>query len=111
MAWYRSHYLSGERNDPLDHRVSPGYADLSGLPPLFVNAAGLDPLRDDSVHLAQRLAKVGVPFEFKVYEGVNHGFMQMSRELPEAMTAFKDAATFMHSFAPARKKRFHPQEA
>jgi acetyl esterase/lipase/DNA-binding GntR family transcriptional regulator len=111
MAWYRNHYLCGERNDPLDHRASPGYADLTGLPPLFINAAGLDPLRDDSVQLAQRLAKVGVPFEFKVYEGVIHGFMQMSRELPEAMTAFKDAATFMHSFAPARQRSFQPQEA
>jgi len=26
----------------------------------------------------------------------------MSRELPEAVTAFKDAATFIHSFTPAR---------
>ncbi|MEP7084914.1 MAG: alpha/beta hydrolase fold domain-containing protein, partial [Betaproteobacteria bacterium] len=111
MDWYRSRYLSGKRIDPLDHRVSPGYADLSGLPPLFINAAGLDPLRDDSVHLAQRLAEAGVAFEFRVYKGVNHGFMQMSRELPEAMTAFKDAATFMHSFAPARMEDLHPQEA
>jgi acetyl esterase/lipase len=102
MAWYRNHYLSGERRDPSDHRASPGYADLAGLPPLFVNAAGLDPLRDDSVLVAHRLAEVGGPFEFKVYEGVIHGFMQMSRELPEAMTAFKDAATFMHSFTPVR---------
>lgn len=111
IVWYRNHYLRGERNDPLDHRASPGYADLTGLPPLFVNAAGLDPLRDDSVQLAQRLARVGVPFEFKVYEGVIHGFMQMSRELPEAMTAFKDAATFIHAHAPARQRSFHPQEA
>jgi acetyl esterase/lipase/DNA-binding GntR family transcriptional regulator len=102
MAWYRNHYLSGERSDPLDHRASPGYADLAGLPPLFINAAGLDPLRDDSVQVVQRLAEVAVPFEFKIYEGVVHGFMQMSHELPEAMTAFKDAATFIRSFAPAR---------
>ena len=108
MAWYRNHYLCGERRDPSDHRASPGYADLAGLPPLFVNAAGLDPLRDDSVLIARRLAEVGVPFEYKVYEGVIHGFMQMSRELPEAMTAFKDAATFINSFTPARQRRFHP---
>ncbi len=109
MAWYRNHYLSGERADPLDHRASPGYADLAGLPPLFVSAAGLDPLRDDSVRLVQRLAEVAVPLEFRIYEGVIHGFMQMSRELPEAMTAFKDAATFIRSFAPVHQ-RFHPQE-
>ncbi len=101
MTWYRKHYLSGERSDPLDHRAAPGYADLAGLPPLFINAAGLDPLRDDSVHVAQRLAEAAVPFEFRIYQGVVHGFMQMSRELPEALAAFKDAATFMRTFAPA----------
>lgn len=111
MVWYRKHYLSGDRQDALDRRVSPGYADLTGLPPLFVSAAGLDPLRNDSMQVAQRLAAAGVPFEFKVYEGVVHGFMQMSTELPEAMTAFKDAAMFVQSFAAARRGVQSPQEA
>jgi acetyl esterase/lipase len=111
MAWYRNHYLSGERKDPLDHRVSPGYADLAGLPPLFINAAGLDPLKDDTVMLARCLTEVAARFEFKIYEGVNHGFMQMSSELPEAMTAFKDAATFIQSFLRPRQDRLQHQEA
>jgi acetyl esterase/lipase len=90
--------------DPSDPRVSPGYADLTGLPPLYLNAAGLDPLRDDSVLLSRRLAEAGARFEFKMYEGVNHGFMQMSSELPEALTAFKDAATFIHQFLRPRRE-------
>lgn len=101
MAWYRAHYLAGTRSDPADPRVSPLLAsldDLGGLPPIFLNAAGLDPLRDDSLQLAQRLAQANVPYELKVVEGVVHGFMQMSSELPEAMAAFKDAAAFTRAW-------------
>ncbi|APW40848.1 hypothetical protein RD110_21185 [Rhodoferax koreense] len=98
MAWYRAHYLSGARCNPDDPRVSPLLADLAGLPPIFMNAAGLDPLRDDSLMLARRLAQANVPCQMKVVEGVVHGFMQMSSELPEAMAAFKDAAAFTRSW-------------
>ena len=98
MAWYRAHYLSGARQDPADPRVSPLLASLEGLPPVFMNAAGLDPLRDDSLMLAQKLAQAGVPCQLKVVEGVVHGFMQMSSELPEALTAFRDAAAFTRSW-------------
>jgi acetyl esterase/lipase/DNA-binding transcriptional regulator YhcF (GntR family) len=95
MAWYRGHYLSGERTDAADPRVSPLHADLSGLPPLLVAGAELDPLYDDSVALAQRLALTDTPYEFRRYAGVNHGFMQMSAELPEARKAFEDADAFL----------------
>ncbi|MDO8248342.1 MAG: alpha/beta hydrolase fold domain-containing protein [Rhodoferax sp.] len=100
MAWYRKHYLSGQRQNTADPRVSPALADLEGLPPIFLNAAGLDCLRDDSVLLAQRLAEAGVPHQFKVVDGVTHGFMQMSSELPEALTAFRDAAAFVATVLP-----------
>ncbi len=92
MAWYRAHYLSGERQDAEDPRVSPLHAALEGLPPMYLNAAGLDPLRDDSLQLARRLAQAKVPCQLRVVEGVVHGFMQMGSVLPEARTAFEDAA-------------------
>ena len=45
--------------------------------------------------LAQRLALTDTPYEFRRYAGMNHGFMQMSAELPEAQQAFEDAAAFL----------------
>lgn len=105
MAWYRGHYLAGDRYAPTDPRVSPLLADLRGLPPMLITAAGLDPLRDDSVALAKRLTEVGGTFEFKVYDGVLHGFMQMSSELPEALRAFEDAAAYVK----ARKSAIQEQ--
>ncbi|MFZ4288600.1 alpha/beta hydrolase fold domain-containing protein [Variovorax sp. HJSM1_2] len=100
MAWYRAHYLSGERNDANDPRVSPllaDVADLAGLPPIYLNAAGLDPLRDDSVALARRLEAAKVPTRLKIFDGVVHGFMQMGSELPEARAAFDDAAAYLRT--------------
>ena len=102
MAWFRQHYLSGEPVSPADPRVSPVHADLRGLPPIYLNAAGADCLRDDSVVMVQRLAQAGVPHQFTLFEGVNHGFMQMSSELPEAMDAFRDVAAFVNSHFPSR---------
>ncbi len=97
MAWYRGHYLSGAHQDPQDPRVSPLRARLSGLPPLLVTGAELDPLYDDSVRLAQRLSETDTPFEFRRYAGMNHGFMQLGAELPAARRAFEDAAAFLRA--------------
>jgi acetyl esterase len=98
MAWYRQQYLSGRQNNPFDSRVSPLLADLSDLPPLLVTAAGLDPLRDDSTVLVQSLGATNTTFEFRVYEGVVHGFMQMGEVLPEARKAFEEAGEFIRRF-------------
>lgn len=90
MRWYWANHLGG-RSDA-DPAAAPLNADLAGLPPLFLNAAGLDPLLDDSLLLAGRLAHCGVPTELDLVPGVVHGFMQMSRELPAARGAFARAA-------------------
>ncbi|HEY6135017.1 MAG TPA: alpha/beta hydrolase fold domain-containing protein, partial [Rubrivivax sp.] len=73
---------------------------LHGLPPVFVSAAALDPLHDDSAALAARLAEAGVSHEFKRYPGVHHGFMQMADLLAEADQAFDDAAAFLRARWP-----------
>ncbi|MGP4084934.1 alpha/beta hydrolase [Streptomyces sp. KR55] len=59
-------------------RVSPYAAparaeDLSGLPPAFITACQYDPLRDEDIDYAQRLAHADVPTELVLYPGVLHG--------------------------------------
>jgi acetyl esterase/lipase/DNA-binding GntR family transcriptional regulator len=105
MAWYRAHYLCGG-GVATDPRVSPLRAALAGLPPMFISAAELDPLHDDSTALAARLAEAGVSHEFKRYLGLHHGFMQMAGFLPEADRAFDDAAAFLR----ARLAASNPKE-
>lgn len=47
--------------------------DLSGLPPAFVVACQFDPLRDEGIDYAQRLAQANVPTELMLYPGTFHG--------------------------------------
>jgi len=90
MAFY-VHYLRGPEDygNPL---AVPLRGDLTGLPPTFVSAAGLDVLRDDSVGLDERLRAAGVPCTLTVYEGVVHGFMSLTKMLPKAQEMIDDLA-------------------
>lgn len=78
--WYWRCYLNDEteRRDP---RAVPLLADLNGLPPLYVAAAALDPLLDDSLRLVERLTAAGQPHTFSLWPGVAHGAFQMTRML------------------------------
>lgn len=81
-----------DRDDP---RYNCLKADLAGLPPCFVAFAPLDPLRDDSLALAEGLALDGVRCELKRYEGVLHGFLHYSGVEPKALQAIRDGAAFL----------------
>lgn len=100
MTWYWQQYLGGEQGvqqQLLNPRANLLRAELANLCPLWLCAAGLDPLRDDSVQLIQRLAQTNTPFEFKLYEAVVHGFLHLNPELPEAIAAIEDASTFLRA--------------
>lgn len=68
--------------------------DLGGLPPLYLNAAGLDPLRDESFDFARALGEAGNDVRFDLFAGVCHGFMQMSAKLEPARMAHRAAGRF-----------------
>lgn len=91
MRWYWQQYL-GSAATPDDPRVSPLLADLRGLPPLFLLAADLDCLRDDTLRLAERLAEAGVPHRLAVYDGLPHSFATMTRQVDLAGRAVLHAA-------------------
>ena len=90
MRWFWEAWLGGNPSSP-DTRAAPLLADLKGLPRLYVNAASLDPLLDDSIRLTEKLQAAKVPFKFDLYNGVIHGFMNMSRELELGRKAIADA--------------------
>jgi acetyl esterase len=99
MRWFWSHYLQndGQRNDPY---AAPMYADLRGLPPVLLIAAGCDCLRDDSMRIADRLHTAGVPHQLSCYGGVLHSFMQFSQCLDPARQAIEEAASVLRALGP-----------
>jgi acetyl esterase len=96
MRWYWTNFLGGEPDDTAS-LAAPVRADLSNLPPLYLSAAGLDPLRDDTVQLAARLAAAGALFRFDHVPGVVHGCLRMSREIDAAQRMIEAAGGFVAS--------------
>lgn len=78
-----------------DPYVSPALAELSGLPPIWLGAAGLDVVRDDSITLAARLNDAGVVNRLVVYPGLTHGFTSRARVVSKARESIREAAAYI----------------
>jgi len=94
MRWYWRNYLAAAFDAP-PTLAAPLNADLAGLPPLYLTVGGLDPLVDDTIHLADRLAAAGVAFRHDHVPGVIHGCLRMSRELAPAQAMIDAGAAYI----------------
>jgi monoterpene epsilon-lactone hydrolase len=59
-------------HDARDPRISPVFADLRELPPLFVQVGGAEMLRDDGVRLVHRARASGVDATLEVWPDMPH---------------------------------------
>lgn len=91
MKFYRASYVenAADHDDP---RLNQLQANLAGLPPTFVAAAGLDPLLDNAPALVEKLRAASVVHELKIYDGVLHGFLHLTRTVSKARQALEDGA-------------------
>ena len=92
MEWFINHYLNNdsERTDP---KASPMLNEISnGLPPALVITAGFDPLRDEGIIYADKLAAAGVETTHICYDGMIHGFFGMGGWLDKSRDALDHAA-------------------
>jgi acetyl esterase/lipase len=75
--------------------VSPVFADLSGLPPLIIQAGSHEVLLDDAVRLAQRAATADVEVTLDITPRVPHVFQAYSAMLDEAGAALDRAGQLL----------------
>ncbi|NNE82801.1 MAG: alpha/beta hydrolase [Alphaproteobacteria bacterium] len=103
---WREYYLDDEALCH-DARVSPLLAnDFSGLPPAIVITASHDPLRDEGIAYAERLAEAGVPVRHRNWEGYTHLFPSMGGYVDAAFEALDFAAAGLRdAFNTAMPKR------
>jgi epsilon-lactone hydrolase len=75
--------------------ISPVFADLSGLPPLIIQAGTHEVLLDDALRLAQRAATADVQVTLDITPGVPHVFQAYHQILDEAAAALDRAGQFL----------------
>ncbi|MGQ0503320.1 MAG: alpha/beta hydrolase [Panacagrimonas sp.] len=84
-------------DDKKDTRLDLVHAKLTGLPPVTIINASIDPLRSDGEMLEEALRKAGVSVERKLYSGVAHEFFGAAAVIAKAQEAQSYAGTRMRS--------------
>ncbi len=108
MQWYWANFLGSEGENTAS-LAAPSRGDLSGLPPIYLSAAGLDPLRDDTLALATRLAEAGSLFRCDHFPGIVHGCLRMTRELDAARRMIAAGGRYVaHHFNDKRAGGIQP---
>tara|TARA_B110000971_G_C20033548_1_gene512863 strand:- start:1697 stop:2557 length:861 start_codon:yes stop_codon:yes gene_type:complete len=82
-----------DKKNPL---ISPLFADLKGLPPMFVQVGTEEVLFDDSNSLVKKAKKAGVKAELEIWDGMPHVFQIAHGFVPEAQAALKNMAQFFN---------------
>src|SRR5690348_14896007 len=86
-------YTAG--HDPALPLISPVFADLSGLPPLIIQAGTHEVLLDDAIRLAGQAAAADVQVTLDITPGVPHVFQAYSPILDEAAAALDRAGQLL----------------
>ena len=93
MGW--SHYL-GDRRPTDDPYAAPLKAeDLSCLPPAHIHYAEIDPLADDAVQFAERLAAAGNEVVSRCARRMIHGFVRARFSGADAAAEFAQPCGFL----------------
>ncbi len=85
--------------DPRTPLASPLYADLSGLPPLLIQAGTAEILLDDAARLAERAGDAGMDVTLDIWPEMIHVWQGFAGFLPEAQTAVTQIGAFIRGRA------------
>ena len=86
-------YTAGD--DPALGLISPLFADLTGLPPLIIQAGTHEVLLDDALRLARQAATADVEVTLEITPGVPHVFQAYHGFLDEGAAALDRAGQFL----------------
>ncbi|GII78521.1 esterase [Sphaerisporangium rufum] len=87
--------LLGEHGDPTDPSINVLYADLTGLPPMYIQAGGIEMILDDGLRLAALAEKAGVEVTVEIFEGEQHTWHMGAGRSPAADEAIRKLAAWV----------------
>ena len=99
-------YMSGRT--PNRPSVAPVYADLRGLPPLFIQVGAVEILLDQVQRFALRAQDMRVVTRLVEYEDMFHTFQSFASFIPTAARAVRDMGRFLRQRIP--DPVLHPQQ-
>jgi monoterpene epsilon-lactone hydrolase len=74
----------GGVTEPTNPLANPLYADLTGLPPIYINAGSIESLVDNATRLATRAEQAGVDVTLSIVPNMQHVFPFLAGRAPEA---------------------------
>jgi acetyl esterase/lipase len=81
-----------------DSRVSPAYADLRGLPPLYLQIGQFDTVREGAIALGVNALRAGVAVTMESWPGMIQGWHGLvTAGVPEADRAWSAIRCFVHA--------------
>ena len=90
----------GNRVRPSDPIVSPLMGDLSGLPPVLIQASQHEMLIDDARRYVNKAHAAGSPVRLQTWPNMVHVWQIFDPELPQARQAFEAIRKFIEAVAP-----------
>jgi acetyl esterase/lipase len=90
-------WFAGDK-DPQDPMISPLYADLRGLPPIYIQAGERECFVDMIRAYYERGKAQGADITLEVWEGMNHVFQGYGDLVPESKEAMGRIATIVHQW-------------
>lgn len=100
--WIRARFkdYAGPTGDLKDPGISPLYAKLGGLPPMYLSVGQIDTTGDDSTRLATRASKEGVSVIVDIAAEMVHGYIGLCGAFPEATEAMERIGSFVKQRIP-----------
>jgi acetyl esterase/lipase len=95
LLWMAGMYLDGrDAKTPL---AAPLHADLTGLPPILVQAGTAETLLDDSTRIAEKLHAAGVDVRLSIWPNMLHVFPLFAPVLSEGRDGCLEIGAFLRS--------------
>ena len=97
-------YMNGELDNPSyggsipwnDPRLSPIYADLTGLPPMLIQVGGYELFVDEGIELLKKATADELNVTLSVYQGMPHDFALLIPDLDDSIKSFTEIKNFVN---------------
>jgi len=94
-------FVLENRMRPVNPLVSPIFSDLTGLPPILIQASEAEMLQDDAIRYVNKARASGTAARMQRWAGLLHVWQIFTPEVPEAVEAFDQIGAFIRSVESA----------